>query len=245
MLDTNYLRWIIIRAAVSAPAARLYPPMASFEPEPENESSSQPEESIDNSPSDSKWAPTPEALTKLLAAFSPDREEAWKNYELGRQKLIRYFERRSVMDAEHYADVVLDRAMRRIDEGTKIDNLMPYLMTIASYVYLEIIHDQERARESIKNLRTSIPPVSIAPKEEGPSWRCFDECLDGMPAMKRDLIVEYYQEEAHAKIELHKQMAERLGIPLNALRIRVHRIRAELENCMRSCLDRFAHVTEH
>lgn len=212
--------------------------MASFKPDPQSESSSQPGQSIDDSSSDSKWVPTPEALDEFLASFSPDREEAGKRYELARQKLIHYFERRSVVDAERYADETLDRTMRRIDEGVKIDNLMPYLLTVASYVVLEIKKEEGKFRQSMKTMKTSIPPLGIEPPEESPWWTCFDECLDHLPEKKRTMIVEYYEEEAHAKIELHKKMAERLGIPLNALRIRVHRIRAELEVCAKNCLAR-------
>jgi DNA-directed RNA polymerase specialized sigma24 family protein len=52
----------------------------------------------------------------------------------------------------------------------------------------------------------------------------------------RELIVAYYREQQRAKIKLRKELAERLGIPLNALRIRAHRIRAKLEECVVNCL---------
>ncbi len=210
--------------------------MPSFEPDPQTEPSSQSGQTIDDSTSDAKWVPTPEALDELLASFSPDREEAGKRYVLAREKLIHYFERRSVVDADRYADEALDRTMRRINEGTKIDNLMPYLLTVASYVTLEIKKEEGKSRQSMRTMKTSISPPVIDPPEESPWWTCFDECLDRLPENKRTMIVEYYEEEAHAKIELHKKMAERLGIPLNALRIRVHRIRAEVEVCVRNCL---------
>jgi hypothetical protein len=49
-------------------------------------------------------------------------------------------------------------------------------------------------------------------------------------------VLQYYQEEKRAKIEHRKRLAERLGIELNALRIRAYRIRAELYECIRLCL---------
>ncbi len=48
--------------------------------------------------------------------------------------------------------------------------------------------------------------------------------------------MEYYQEEKGKKIAGRKGLAERLGITLNALRIMVHRIRLNLEECVRECL---------
>jgi DNA-directed RNA polymerase specialized sigma24 family protein len=54
------------------------------------------------------------------------------------------------------------------------------------------------------------------------------------------LVLQYYQEEKGAKIEHRRAMAERLGIPLNALRIRAHRIRVALRDCVSDCLARHA-----
>jgi len=50
------------------------------------------------------------------------------------------------------------------------------------------------------------------------------------------LILEYYREEKRAKINLRKNLAEKLGIECNALRLRVHRIRTELRPCVLKCL---------
>jgi hypothetical protein len=49
--------------------------------------------------------------------------------------------------------------------------------------------------------------------------------------------MDYYQAERRAKIELRQQLAEKLDIPLNALRIRAHRIRATLEKCVTKCVE--------
>ena len=45
-----------------------------------------------------------------------------------------------------------------------------------------------------------------------------------------------WQEEKRAKINFRKQMADRLGVGLNALRIRTYRIRTRLEECLIKCL---------
>ncbi len=62
--------------------------------------------------------------------------------------------------------------------------------------------------------------------------------MQSLPAENRELIIEYYQEEKRAKIDRRKNLAERLGVPLNALRIRAHRIRAKLEECVHECVER-------
>ncbi len=48
--------------------------------------------------------------------------------------------------------------------------------------------------------------------------------------------MKYYHDEKRAKIDYRKQLADALGIPLNALRIRAHRVRISLEKCVKDCL---------
>jgi DNA-directed RNA polymerase specialized sigma24 family protein len=67
---------------------------------------------------------------------------------------------------------------------------------------------------------------------------CFEVCLGQLPAPNRTLIVEYYKEEKALKIEQRKRQAELLSMSLNALRLRASRIRADLEQCINSCLRR-------
>lgn len=67
-------------------------------------------------------------------------------------------------------------------------------------------------------------------------YECFERCLQSLPDENRDVILEYYQEEKRSKIDRRKTLAERLGVPLNALRIRACRIRAKLETCVGDCV---------
>jgi hypothetical protein len=53
----------------------------------------------------------------------------------------------------------------------------------------------------------------------------------------RELLLTYYQEEKQAKIDSRRKFAENLNIPLNALRIRVFRLRETLRACVLACLN--------
>jgi DNA-directed RNA polymerase specialized sigma24 family protein len=68
-------------------------------------------------------------------------------------------------------------------------------------------------------------------------FECLDKCLEKLTARNRDLILEYYRDEETGKIEHRKALASRLGIGLNALRIRAHRIRGNVETCVFECLE--------
>ena len=125
--------------------------------------------------------------------------------------------------------------MRRIDEGENISNLMAYFYQVASYIVMEDRKEQEQFRLAANNL-PSQPPAPPDSGEQSPQLKCFDRCLDGLPVENRSLILDYYREEGRTKIQLREQTAQRLGIPLNALRIRAHRIRVALETCVKLCL---------
>ena len=46
-------------------------------------------------------------------------------------------------------------------------------------------------------------------------------------------MLDYYQGDKQSLIDRRKALADRLGIPINALRLRVNRIRIQLENCVK------------
>ena len=60
--------------------------------------------------------------------------------------------------------------------------------------------------------------------------------MQQLTVANRELVLQYYQEEKQAKIDHRRRLAEQLGIALNALRIRAHRIRASLQECVQNCV---------
>jgi DNA-directed RNA polymerase specialized sigma24 family protein len=76
-------------------------------------------------------------------------------------------------------------------------------------------------------------------KETDRQLDCLDRCLNDLPEHARALLIRYYQRSGAAKVESRMELARELGIPMNALRIRIHRIKAELlrsiESYMRGC----------
>lgn len=183
-----------------------------------------------------RWSLTPAAFEKLLDALSPDRDEAGVQYEIVRRKLTRFFEWRKVELADEYTDETMNRVARRIEEGQVIDNLNSYFYGVARMVYLEALKEQERVVVSLNDAPQTLHQKAPEPAESEPRVLCFDHCLDSLPPENRKLIVDYYQEERRAKIELRQELADSLQIPLNALRIRAHRIRVRLEQCITQCM---------
>ena len=153
-----------------------------------------------------------------------------------RVKLVRYFEWRSCPLAEDLADETINRVARRINEGEKIFNLPGYFSTVARLVFMEWLRERERASVSLDEIPDVSADQPFEDEQREARLRCLDHCLNKLAIESQTLILKYYLDERRAKIESRRQLAEALGIPLNALRIRAHRIRAVLETCVRDCL---------
>ena len=183
-----------------------------------------------------KWVLSSEALEKLLNCFSPDRDEAGKSYELMRLKLSRFFDCRACNSPEDLVDEAINRVARRINEGEIIFNLKAYFFKVAHLVFLEYRRDLGKMSVTLGEIPEPLADSPSEDEEKEARLRCLDVCLEKLTIQNRTLILKYYQEERRAKIDHRKQLAEFLGIPLNALRIRAHRIRGFLEKCARDCL---------
>ena len=206
--------------------------MTTSEPQPDSSSA---QELTTTSPSRSKWIPTPQSFERLLAALDPDGSEPGQHYDRVRRKLLQYFEKRQIFDADRYVDITLDRVMRRLDEGEVIENIMGYIFSVANNVRREAIREQEKMRKASDELER-IPDKTQREIDPNERLVCFDECIEKLPIETRVLIYKYYSEDASAKIQVRKQMAQQLGISLGALRNRAHKIRFKLETCIIDCL---------
>jgi DNA-directed RNA polymerase specialized sigma24 family protein len=171
-----------------------------------------------------------DAFEALLRWLSPDREEAGKRYEEIRSKLIRIFACRGCGEADILADEAINRVARRVGELVTTYQGDPglYFYGVANKIHLE-------------QLKKTRPPVTEwhETKEEDfePEFECLDRCMDKLSLNNRELVLKYYDHEKNAKIEQRRLLAETLNIGLNALRIRAHRIRIMLYQCIKGCLD--------
>ena len=185
--------------------------------------------------SGSEWTLTREALAGFLAALDADAERAGEKYEALRLRLVKYFDWRGAHMPEECADATINRVMRKLAAGERFEELGSYCLGVARLVFLETLKRPER-----RHIPLEEAPVLAAPAapvgEEDEKRRCFEHCLRELPAESRALVLEYYRDERRTKIDTRQAMADRLAIPLNALRSRVQRIRDRLERCIAGCL---------
>ena len=184
--------------------------------------------------SETKWVLTEEAFAKFLSCLDPDPERAGERYEALRESLVKFLDWRGSLFPDELVDETFNRVARKLDEGETIRDLPAYCHGVARLVFLQSLEHPDNKRVELENL----PPIAApAPEPVAPDARreCFSHCLRELSAESRQLITSYYQNEKRRKIDNRVSLAERLGIPLNALRSRAQRVRDKLERCVMRC----------
>ena len=180
------------------------------------------------------WKLTKEAFDKFLSWLHPDPEEAGKKYEEIRRHLVIILTCRGCPEAEELADEAINRVIRRAPHIADTYKGEPahYFITVTHNLYLEYV----AKRKVWSELPPELPQQSDSDPDEDREYDCLEVCVERLSLANRDLVIRYYQEDKQAMIDHRKKLAGDLGIAVNALRIRAHRIRATLQECIESCL---------
>ena len=175
-----------------------------------------------------QWDLNQDAFDRLLTWLDSDRERAGEKYEEIRQKLIKIFVRRGCTIAEDLSDEVINRVSRRVEEIAEsyVGDPALYFYGVAQNLYFEYV----KKRPDPKPL-----PIPDPPDEQ--RHKCLDQCIGLLDSESQEIVLQYYQRETRSKIDHRKQLADRFGMTLNALRMRVHRIKATLQKCVPDCLN--------
>ena len=182
----------------------------------------------------SSWQLDQATFEKLLLQLSPDRERAAAEYERLRFRLTKFFQWRGCQEPEDFADRTLDRLARRLESGAQVDPIYSYCCGIARNLLLEAQREREQQNTVLNQIaQIALNQVEPPHSAETVPLDALTQCLDRLPAESRRLVLDYYQGEKQAMIDRRKVLADTLGIPINALRLRVNRIRKQLEKCVK------------
>jgi RNA polymerase sigma factor (sigma-70 family) len=180
---------------------------------------------------------TQEDFDRLLVWLATDRELAAQKYEEVRRRLIKIFVCRGCLEAEDLADDTINRVAGKVQTiaETYTGDPAVYFYGVAHKIHLEYI-SRTRARLS------SSPPPPPRPEPDSDKkeqdYECLERCMQQLTPNNRELVLQYYQQDKRAKIDNRKLLAQQLSIALNALRIRAHRIRTVLQQCVSDCMER-------
>lgn len=178
---------------------------------------------------------TAEAFEALLRRLDPDdREHAGELYEEIRRKLVRLFEWRGCDFPEDLVDETFNRVARRLAEHVELQDGDPYsyFCGVAHRIVKEVWrqHDRLRRQWEAEGPVKAAEPVVPALTEPNEKLVALQDCLERLPPGARRLILQYY--EGDDRIRSRRQLADEQKIALNALRIRVHRVRRAVEDCL-------------
>ena len=176
-----------------------------------------------------------ENFDALLNWLDPDRDRAGTKYEEIRESLINIFSWRGFKDAEDLTDETISRVTAKIAEVATTYKGDPavYFYAVAKKLFFEAYRRDQRVGELPVNPSAE---STNPPEDDKPELDCLDECLSHLPAADRELILLYYQQD-QPKIRQRKELAKRLQISPNTVRVRTHRIRLVLYGCIEKCLE--------
>jgi RNA polymerase sigma factor (sigma-70 family) len=188
------------------------------------------------------WNLTQESFGLLLEWLDSDRDQAGVRYEKIRLRLIKIFTCRGCGEADDLADETINRVTAKLSEITTTYSGDPalYFYGVARKVHLEYLRSRPQvqvASHSDGDLTNRIAHSAAGADEVEEEYACLEQCMEQLSQENRRLVLEYYQEEKRAKIDHRRKLAEQLGIAVNALRIRAHRIRLQLQQCVQTCLE--------
>ncbi|HSE18089.1 MAG TPA: hypothetical protein VLB46_13625 [Pyrinomonadaceae bacterium] len=184
----------------------------------------------------------PESFEEILAWLHPDRDVAGTIYVQLRYDLAKIFTWNRCPDPDGLTDEVFDRVARKIHDlrDTFVGDPKLYFYGVQRNLIKEIPKRMQRV-VSLESADPASNPRSEAEQETATMREdCLRFCLEKLRKDKRELILEYYAKDKQAKIDHRAEMARRLGISVDALRVKAYRIRETLEKCINRCFERMA-----
>jgi RNA polymerase sigma factor (sigma-70 family) len=187
----------------------------------------------------------PQSFDEILVWLNPDRNEAANIYLQLRHDLTKIFIWNRCVDPEGLTDEVFDRVARRVHEVRPNfeGDAKLYFYGVARNLIKE---SPKRDRKQVSIEDTDLPASEAAVEDEAAAMRedCLNSCLQALSPAKRELILAYYAKDKQAKIDYRTELARKMGISVETLRVRVHRIRGTLEKCIEQCLDSMSDKNE-
>jgi DNA-directed RNA polymerase specialized sigma24 family protein len=172
-----------------------------------------------------RWTLTQGAFDRFLARLDPDRESAGRAYERLRDYLVKFFQSQAPLEAEQWADTVLDRVARR-NEETEIANITAFAWGVARLVRTEVFRATRRhvALENhaeLKHLPKTEDEIDLAQRTEK-----LGRVVRRLPASDVKLLLSWYS--SCEKASQRQQLALSLGVSVTSLRVRAHRARVRV-----------------
>ena len=182
---------------------------------------------------------TAEAFGLLLVRLDENESVAAGKYEELRLKLVKFFvwqRRCAESEADALADETLDRVSVKLARKVEIKNINAYALEVSRFVWLEYIRNKKEDGYGDDLPEVAVPPEIL--EEPNARLQCLKKCLSEISKneSERRLIIGYYAAGAGEKNKIErKNLAGKLGLTMNALKVKACRLRERLERCINDC----------
>ena len=191
------------------------------------------------------WTLSRDSLQRLLNWLDGGANSDGSSYVEIRRRLRDFFARKNCRAADDLADETLTRVARRLEEEgiTLTETPARYCYIVARFVFLEHLREASAHRvvaHPSADVAPQPPASSAADAEEAGTRERFlaslETCLQALDPLNHRIITRYYIGSERAKIDNRRELADNLGLSVNALAIRASRIRKRLEACVRRAI---------
>lgn len=180
-----------------------------------------------------------EEWERFLNWLNPNPDQAAREYEAIRASLIVYFHKRNCTNAEDLTDQTIDRVIKLLPSiiGDFSGPRIRYCYGVAYYICKEHLRKQSQTERGLALERQPDRSPQSFMEEQEVVDRCLNNCLKKLDVQKREIFIQYYLVD-QTKQEFRQWLADQLGITINALRLKMLRLKEELRQCIATCQQR-------
>jgi DNA-directed RNA polymerase specialized sigma24 family protein len=185
------------------------------------------------SPPDPPRVPVRDAAAweKLLAFIDCEGVGPNEAYRSVRARLIKFFGWRGSHNVEELADETLSRVALKLGQSdVKAEKPVSFVLGVARIVFLEWKRREGRWVTFDDSTVGAAPALSDDDKER--LLAALELCLEQLSEADRLLMLRYHEPRGERRAAIHQAIADELATALNALRVRMHRLRQTVEACV-------------
>ena len=181
-----------------------------------------------------------EEFERFLFWLDKDRDKAGQRYEEICLSLTKIFYGRGCVAAEELASETLDRvipACQKVIDTYEGDPII-FCYGVAKNVYHEYTRNPPLDPLEDKNMPANNTEYYTKEKENTDiEYKCLQKCLNKLPTNQRELITKYHSDSSKVeeKKEKKRELERMFNISYRSLRVRAHRIRKKLYDCIERC----------
>jgi DNA-directed RNA polymerase specialized sigma24 family protein len=171
------------------------------------------------------------AWQKLLEFIAREGGEPNEAYRSMRRRLLKFFAWRGSHNVEELADETLTRvALKLAQAEVQAPSPVAFVLGVARMIDREWKRREGRWVGLGDATVDAVPTVSDAGKER--LLAALELCLQQLSDADRSLLLRYHEPRGERRAAVRQAIADELATALNALRVRMHRMRLQIEDCV-------------